>query len=90
MANKFLPVGTVITLKNAKKKLTIVGNAVKKDDGTLFDYIAVPHPEGFIDSETMLLFNFEDINSIDFIGYIDSEAQMFIHKLLNTKSEKNF
>lgn len=88
MENKLLPIGTVVSLKGAKKKLTIIGNSIKKDDGTIFEYIAVPHPEGFIDSDTMFLFNFEDINSIDFIGFVNSEFQIFSQKFMQSKIDR--
>lgn len=88
MENRLLPTGTVVSLKGAKKRLTIIGNSVKKDDGTFFEYIAVPHPEGFIDSETMFLFNFEDISSIDYMGFINSEFQLFSQEFAQKKAQQ--
>ena len=78
MINQLLPVGSVITLKNATKKLLIAGITVENEsDGKMYDYIGVPFPEGYIDSETMFLFYHKDIETVNFIGYIDAEAQSF-------------
>ena len=36
-----------------------------------YDYIAIPYPEGYIDSETMFLFMQEDIENVSFVGFVD-------------------
>lgn len=78
MVNQLLPVGSVITLKGASKKLLIVGITVERaEDRKVYDYIAVPFPEGYIDSETMFLFFHKDIEHVDYIGYVNAEAQTF-------------
>lgn len=78
MNNQLLPVGSVITLKGATKKLLIVGITMQReDDDKIYDYIGVPYPEGYIDSETMFLFYHKDIELVNFIGYVDAESQMF-------------
>lgn len=78
MNNKLLPIGTVVSLKGATKKMLIMGASVKREnDDTLYDYIGVPYPEGYINSETMFLFIAEDIEEIHYVGYVDAEAQAF-------------
>lgn len=78
MKSQFLPVGSVVTLKGAQKKLTVIGSSVKRnEDDKIYDYIGLPYPEGYIDSETMFLFMAEDIEEINFLGYINAEAQAF-------------
>ena len=78
MNNQLLPIGSVITLKGATKKLLIAGITVQREeDDKIYDYIGVPYPEGYIDSETMFLFFHKDIEQVNFIGYVDAEAQMF-------------
>lgn len=76
-------------MKGAKKKLTIIGNSVEREDGTKFEYIAVPHPEGFINSETMFLFDFEEISSIDFIGFVNAEFQMMSNSFTSSEIESS-
>lgn len=84
MMNQLLPVGSVITLTGAEKKLMIVGIAVQKEDEErIYDYIGVPFPEGYIDDETMFLFSHKDIAEMHFLGYVNAEAQLYradLHK----------
>ena len=54
MAKQLLPNGSVVTLKGATKKLMTIGIEVEMEgDEKTYDYIAIPYPEGYIDSETM-------------------------------------
>ena len=78
MKNQLLPIGSVVSLEGAEKKLMIIGSAVRREnDKTLYDYMGVPFPEGYIDSDTMFLFMAKDIAQIHFMGYINSEVQAF-------------
>ena len=78
--NKLLPIGSVISLRGAKKKLMIIGSSVKVEvTDTVYDYIGLPFPEGYIDSEKMFLLNAEDIAEVHFIGYVNSETQALLH-----------
>ena len=72
---KYLPIGTVVLLKDAKKRVMITGFAAKgKETGDkMFDYMGCLYPEGVISSEQNLLFNHEQIDKIFYIGYIDEE-----------------
>ncbi len=73
---KLLPVGSVIRLKNATKRLFVVGIA-QESQGKHYDYVGMLYPEGFISDEYTFLFNQEDIDEVVFIGFIDTEHQMF-------------
>ncbi len=80
MSNKLLPIGSVISLVGAKKKMMIVGASVKvADTDKVYDYIALPFPEGYIDSEKMFLFQANDIEAVHFIGYVNAEAQVYLN-----------
>ena len=70
MAKQLLPNGSVVTLKGATKKLM-------EGDEKTYDYIAIPYPEGYIDSETMFLFMQEDIENVSFVGFVDAQLQVF-------------
>ena len=76
--NKYLPIGTVVMLKNGKKKLMITGytsiDIEKKEQ--VFDYSGCLYPEGTINN-SVFLFNNEDIKNIYFIGYNDAEGKKF-------------
>ena len=71
------PIGTVAQLKEAEKSLMIIGSLQATEDGTEYDYIGVPFPEGFIDDETFFLFNNEDIEKVHFVGCINAESQAY-------------
>ena len=80
---KLIPIGSVVTLQGAEKKLMIIGALVEKqDEGKIYDYIAIPYPEGFIDAKTMFLFMHEDVAGIDFIGYVNAEYRAFRTSLM--------
>ena len=72
-----LPLGSVVMVQEATKSLLIVGTTQIDEDDYLFDYIAVPFPEGYIDDETFLLFNHEDIEEVQYLGYVNVESQMY-------------
>lgn len=53
-SSRLLPIGSVITLTDAEKKLMVIGTEVEReDDENIYDYVGVPFPEGYIDSEIM-------------------------------------
>ena len=77
-----LPIGSVVLLKNGKKKVMIYG--IKQTDqssGIEYDYISVLYPEGNMGDGTQFLFNHEDIDDIFFRGYEDEEREGFIDNL---------
>ena len=77
-----LPIGTVVRVKGATKRLMIFG--VKQSDAKtkeLYDYIGVLYPEGNMGEEVRFLFNHENIDEIIFTGYNDEERQDFLGKL---------
>ena len=71
-----LPVGSVVKLKGLDKKVSVMGILIN-NGGTRRDYIAVPFPEGFIDTEHRFVFDHDDIEKVDYLGYINSEFQLF-------------
>ena len=82
---KFLPIGTVVLLKGATKKLMITGFCsmdVEKPD-EMFDYTGCLYPEGLINSKQTALFNHDQIQQIFFIGYHNEEEVEFKNKLNN-------
>lgn len=80
MFKELLPIGSVVLLKGGSKKLTIIGlKPVKEEEpDTIYDYIGVLYPEGFISNEYNFLFNHSDINDIVFTGYNNPERESFI------------
>lgn len=78
---KLLPNGSVVTLKDGKKSLMIIGAMQKDEENNVYDYIACVYPEGYINSELFFLFNHEDIDNVRFVGYIDAESQAYMQML---------
>jgi len=82
MAKAYLPIGTVVLLQGGEKRLMICGvTQINPEDERQFDYIGCLYPEGYIDAENNYLFNAEDIDRVDFLGFVDSEQQAFQMKL---------
>ena len=79
---KYLPIGTVVLLKGAKRELMVTGyciipkgnvydknGKVDMKKNQIFDYGACLYPEGVITSEQLFAFNQEQIEKICFMGY---------------------
>lgn len=81
--NELLPIGSVVLLQKAEKRLMIVG--IKQIDaegkGKEYDYLGVLYPEGHMGEDFQYLFNHEDIDEVIFKGYEDYERESFIKKL---------
>ena len=84
-----LPIGSVVLLKDATKKLVIIGVLqVNGEQNKMYDYLAVPYPEGYLGSDNNYLFNQGDINDIIFRGYTNPERDIFIEALNILYSKK--
>ena len=83
--NEYLPIGSVVLLKGAIRKAMIIGiiQSTKGEDGVIkeHDYIAVMFPEGFLNTETMFMFNHDQINDVVYRGYENPERAEFLKKL---------
>ena len=80
---KFLPIGSVVLLKNTTKKAMICGFCVQVKNGEsgVFDYIGCLYPEGILDTDKNLLFNHDQIDKIYAIGYSDEDEKKFKEQL---------
>lgn len=89
MIDKYLPIGSVVLLKNAKKRIMITGFVSKdpNDASKVFDYSGCLYPEGIINSNENLLFNHNQIQYIYFIGFNDEEERDFKSKLKEAMNE---
>jgi hypothetical protein len=71
---KYLPLGSVVKLEGADRKMLIIGRAqTLLETNVLYDYSAVLYPDGFIDSKDLYVFNQEDIDTIFYVGMQDVE-----------------
>lgn len=84
---ELLPVGSIVLLKGAVKKAAIMGYLQKvspddketapADSSSVYDYMAVPYPEGFLGKGSIFLFNEENISEVCFRGYESEESRGF-------------
>lgn len=84
---KYLPIGTVVLLKDGSKKAMIIGFCPVTKNGESFDYSACMFPEGVLNNEKSILFNHENIEMVFFEGYQDEEEQKFA-RILKEAAEK--
>lgn len=84
MANvmELLPIGSVVLLRGAKKKLMIYGvRQTSAETKKEYDYIAVMYPEGNVGGKSQVMFNHEDIEEIFYQGFENEERMEFLSKL---------
>lgn len=83
VGEKYLPIGTVVMLEGATKRLMITGFCAIADDNkdVMYDYVGVLYPEGTLSSDETALFNHDQIGKVYHMGLIDNEEKMFINQL---------
>ena len=76
---KFLPVGTVVLLKDAEKRLMITGFCITENgkEDVVWDYCGCLYPEGDIEANKNYLFNHEQIDKVFHLGLVDEEEEQF-------------
>ena len=83
MEMKYLPIGTVVQLKESEDRVMIAGyysiSALKED--TIWDYSGFRYPTGYMDDDDIFCFNNDQIEFICHLGCCDLEQQMFEEKL---------
>lgn len=84
-----LPIGSVVRLKGAEKRLMIFGvRQTNEQTNQEYDYIGVLYPEGNMGEEMRFLFDHSDIDQIVFQGYSDEERVQFLDKLQEYFAQK--
>ncbi len=85
MEEKYLPIGSVVRLKGAEKSLMITGflpiETEKKDNNKVWDYSGCVYPEGIITSNNNYLFDHEQIEKVEFVGYVTEEEKNFKNRM---------
>ena len=97
---RFLPIGTVVLLKNGKREAMITGYCIRPNGDVydkngkiednkpkMFDYGACLYPEGIMSSDQTFAFNHENIDKIVFKGY-ETDKQKELSNILNAKLEE--
>ena len=87
MQNKYLPIGSIVTINDSNKKIMIIGyysikymNVVK-----MYDYLGCVYPEGMLLPNDLYSFNHSDIVSIAFTGFKDDSYEVLNENLNSPK-----
>lgn len=79
----YLPIGSVVLLKEGKKRVMIYGRRMKtKGEDKEYDYMGCIYPEGASGNDDVILFNQEQIQMIYFIGFQDLEELIYRTEIL--------
>ena len=79
---KLLPIGSVVLLKEATKKVMVFGIMQSDPETEIeYDYLGVLYPEGNMGEGTQFFFNHDALAEIVFRGYEDEERTDFIDRL---------
>lgn len=89
MLENYLPIGSVVLLKGANKRLMITGYCMADNNNKRYDYCGCLYPEGIVDANKIALFNHSQIDKVFFIGMQDIEEYMVKKKLDKILSENN-
>lgn len=83
MKEKLLPIGSVVQVKDIKKKIIIVGFKGKdiSDPKRIYDYICYTYPEGFVSREYTILLDHKNIQNVCYLGYSTLEDEEFKNML---------
>ena len=98
MISGLLPIGTVVLLKNSKKRVMIIGVCQRSSNSpdAVWDYSGCLFPEGYIGADKVFLFNNDQIDKIYYMGLQDTEQAAFkemadkaINELRNKGQQNN-
>ena len=88
--SKFLPVGTIVSLKGQDEILMINDYCIRDntDSNNCYDYSGCPYPTGMIDLDKIITFNQADIESVVYYGYFSKEFNELNKSLINFYNSK--
>lgn len=83
MNKRYLPIGSVIKLKNNKKSIMITGyySVEYANDLEIYDYSGCAYPEGVMIKSSCCSFNQSDIKEVLFEGYKTDEYKTLTNGL---------
>lgn len=84
IGRKFLPIGTVVLLKGATKRIMITGfcSVEKGKQDKMWDYSGCMYPEGFLSSDETCLFDHNQIEKVYYMGLKDDPEEKKFKKSL--------
>ncbi|QXE00990.1 DUF4176 domain-containing protein [Terribacillus sp. DMT04] len=84
-----IPIGSVVKLKKVEKPVMIYGrHQIQTSSKRIFDYIAVPYPEGNLTDDFNVFFNRESIDNILYRGY-DSPIELILREQVEKDLENS-
>ena len=90
ISSDFLPVGTVVLLKDATKRLMITGFCIVENENQekVWNYSGCLYPEGYMDVGKNYLFDNDQIEEVLHLGLIDEEEIAFKNELNKIVNEE--
>lgn len=85
---RFLPIGTVVLLKDAQKRLIIIGYDVKNNANAPRDYCGCFFPEGLKGPTSLMVFDHSKIDKVYHMGLRDEESEKFFENLNSLVSQR--
>ncbi|NBH71635.1 DUF4176 domain-containing protein [Clostridiaceae bacterium] len=85
-----LPIGSVVLLKNASKRLMICGRIqvdLSSGEQKVYHYSGCLYPEGLLDPNKLYLFNNGDIDKVFYLGMQDEEEFKFRNYIIQKISD---
>ena len=74
----FLPVGSIVSIRFNTNKFMIMGFCTfDGNTNEIYDYSAVPYPEGLIDLDDVCMFNRAIVKKVFHLGFIDDDEKKF-------------
>jgi len=85
---KYLPIGSVVLMKDSKKRVMICGIKQHQADSEkkIWDYSGCLYPEGVQRLQNLYLFDNDQIEMLYFIGFQDGESLLFLKNISDTDS----
>ncbi len=88
MYEQLLPLGSVVLVRGANKRLMITGRVqVRTGDDKVYDYSACLFPEGIVRPDALAFFDHDAIEHLFFVGFQDEEELNFRSEQLGRLGE---
>lgn len=83
MASRYLPIGSVVQLKNSTASVMVAGYLAReaKDPDHVWDYSGFKFPIGFVKNDETYCFDNSQIETVLALGYQETEQFQFMTKL---------
>ena len=91
MIEKYLPIGSIVILKSATRKLMITGYlpvSTKEGKTEVYDYSGCLFPDGILNSDELGLFNHDQIEKILYNGFVNEESNEYLSNIKSIQKEE--